>query len=223
MKILIVFSFLLGFCLLLGSLAGCLESLPQTTSFVYINSLQAPASVPRRVVRIWIDTNFGQGDLVSIEDALNQWSYALHGYLEFKIESTSFDMEDDVLRRVAAGEGWVFLKIDSTNEMVGHQDHGRSKVLAFTEKIGGNHLYVVRDRIRNDFMTGIIMHEIGHLLGAEHQNGEDNLMYPSFRLNNSRCIDKSTLEQVARYQNLPMAGLNYCVYIAGDKIKEKLE
>lgn len=216
MKILIVLSFLLGLVLLVS----CLDSLPQQTSFIYVNSLQSPAVVPIRVIHIWIDINFGAADLVSMEDALNQWSYALHGYFEFKIESTSFDMEDDVLRRVASGDGWVFLKIDSTNEMVGHQDHGKSKVLAFTEKIGGSHLYVVRDRIKNEQMTGIIMHEIGHLLGAEHRSEEDNLMYPAFRINNSRCIDKLTLEQVAHAQRLSMAGLNYCVYIAGDKVKE---
>lgn len=219
MKILIF----LWTCLLLVSLSSCLEPLPQRTAFYYVNSAVEAPLVPVRVIHIWIDKNFGQADLLCIEDAIHQWSYALHGYLTLEIESTTFDMEDAPLQEVALGHGWVILKIDSDNSLVEAQDHDTSKALAFTEKIGGGHLYVVRDRIDNIQMTGIIMHEIGHLLGARHQKGPDNLMYPIFRINNSRCIDRATLQQVATYQGLPLERMNYCLYIAGDKIIKKSE
>ena len=174
----------------------------------------------QRVIPIWIDKDFGEADDVAIQAALDQWTYALNGYITFDVKSTKFNMEDSVLHDVRAGRAWVFLKVDSQNEFIKQQDSSNGRemhiVLACTDRIGGHTLYVVRDRITNQQVTGIMMHEIGHLLGANHFPG--SLMDPAFEEDNTRCVDLMTLEQVAYYQRLDYHRMNYCVYSADHNV-----
>jgi hypothetical protein len=209
--------------LLVASLGfSCVSHGP--TLFAYVDSPSPRIETPQRVIPIWIDKDFGAADDVAIQDALDQWSYALNGYIQFDVKSTQFNMsQDSVLRDVQTGKAWVFLKVDSQNEFIKHQDtsNGRQMhiVLACADQIGGHTLYVVRDRITNSQVTGIIMHEVGHLLGANHVPG--SLMAPAFEEDSTRCVDLITLQQVAYYQHLDYHRMNYCVYSAeSQKLRE---
>jgi hypothetical protein len=185
------------------------------TTFGYINAPQgASQTPPKRIIPIWVDDSFGDADDVSIQAALDQWTYALNGYIQFDVRSYHFQMQDSVLTHIQHADGWVFLKVDSNNKFINYQDrvygHPGNLILACTDKIGGNTLYIIRDRMINSQVSDITMHEIGHLLGADHQNG--GLMDPAPNENNARCIDLGTLKQVAAYQHLDYHLMNYCVY-----------
>ncbi len=169
------------------------------------------ATYASKYVPIWIDGQFSANDKIEIEHGIDQWNQALNGYMVLHVESDNFDMEPSILERVAVrGDGWLFLKIDSRNSIV--HDEGSNLTLAFVNRIGsnGNRVYYVSDRLNTHMMQGVTMHEVGHLLGANHHGLY--LMQPTFHWAEYRCIDQGTLQQVATYWHLPLAHLHYCVY-----------
>lgn len=181
--------------------------------FQYINA-GGFSPVPLKVIKLYVDKNFGAADQLAIDDAIMQWNYALNGYVKLQVESTSFDMEAETLQRcMVTDRCWLIMRTDSHNPMVDSLDKtkkGKSYTLAWANEIGGNRMWVIRDRVANNWMTGIALHEMGHLLGAEHD--DVYLMQPMFNWEQARCVDYEALKRVAAYQHLPMDKLNYCVY-----------
>lgn len=180
--------------------------------FHYVNS-GGYTPVPLKVISIYMDKNFGDADKVAIDDAIMQWNYALNGYIVLKVVDYKFDMQPSIIKRCELGSCWMILKTDSLNPMVATLDKprgGKSYTLAWANSIGGNRMTMIRDRMRNEWVTGIALHEMGHLLGAEHD--DVYLMQPMFNWEQARCVDYEALRRVADYQHIPMGSLNYCIY-----------
>lgn len=181
------------------------------------------ASTAIKTVNIWIDQDFSETDKLAMDDAINQWNFALNGSIKLQVVSTNFNMEPDIINRVLVqGDGWLFLKINGKSPFV--HDTGAGHTLAFVNEVGsnGNRIYFVRDRFLSDAVHGISLHEIGHLLGAQHD--DVYLMKPHYNWYDYRCVDKHTMEEVAAYQHISMDKVNYCVYgEAGYNPFEKLE
>ena len=201
------------FCLLFSCIFcwSCIP--PHSYAFTYVNSPHQRTKSPTQIKMVYIDQAFGESDRVAIADALTQWEYALNGYMTFKTQY--YDVEHgavDTLRDVVDGRAWMFLKINSTNPLVDFHDMPKVHALAFCERVGGSLIYMVRDRVPNDNVKGVMMHEIGHLLGAQHWDEDDDLMNPIYREANSQCIDKHTLQQVSEHLHIPVQNMNYCVY-----------
>jgi hypothetical protein len=200
---------LLRFLVLAILVSGCsfLMGVREAPPYYYVKA-GSYSPIALREIDIWVDRDFGGADRISITDAIIQWNFALNGYVKLKVISYDFDMQEEVLEKVMHGGGWLILKIDSRNAMV--HDSDKAMTLAFADSIGGNRLYIIRDRIDNAWVTGIVMHEIGHLLGARHDKAY--LMQPHYHWGESRCVDYGSLVLVAAYQHLPIERLNYCVY-----------
>lgn len=200
---------------------GCGAHMPE--KFTYINSPNGYSPIPLKVIPIYVDKNFGEADKVAIDDAVMQWNYALNGYIKLQVVSWKFDLEPDVIRTCLSGHCWMLLKTDSKNPMVQSLDAPQKGTwtLAWANEIGGNRIFMIRDRISNQSMTGVMLHEMGHLLGAHHDNVY--LMKPIFNWEEARCVDYAALKLVAEYQHLPFANLNYCIYgslgLGQEKIK----
>lgn len=164
---------------------------------------------PVREIPIWIDKNFGEADKVEIDKAVDSWNYAMNGYVKLKVVDTHFDMEvDKIVTQVNAG-GWLFLKIDSKNKLVPPQSDKGFWTIGFCEQIGGHHMYLVRDRLTNDDIYGVTLHEIGHLMGSGHVG--QRLMYPHYSRARFQCIDYDTMVKVSGFFDLELDNLNYCV------------
>ncbi len=161
-----------------------------------------------RTIPIWIDKGFGEADKVAIDDAIRAWNYALNGYVKLVVVDTSFDMEVDKIVTQVKENGWLFMKIDSKSPLIPSQKTPGYWTIGFTERLGGHHLYLVRDRLGNEDVFGVTLHEIGHLMGSDHVGSR--LMYPHYTRARFQCIDYDTIFAVASYNNLPLNSLNYC-------------
>lgn len=187
---------------------GCLMS-PELGQFTYVDhkALQAPKAI--REIPIWIDKSFTPFDQDAIANAVNTWNYALNGYIHLSIVDSQFDMEVSKIVAQVRGGGWLFLRIKSDSPIIPIVKEGY-RVLGFTEMVGGQHLWLVMDRLANEDIFGITLHEIGHLLGANHTNGQ-HLMFPYYTRARYQCIDKESLSEVAAYYGLSLNSLNYCL------------
>lgn len=212
-------SFLAFICLCFLSILCSCSILPHSSQFQYVKSTHAAVDPPGIIQKIWIDNSFGDADAVEIQAGLDRWTFALNGYMTF--ETQEFDVVNSSLepyQECFEGKAWCFIKINHTSNMLIGRDHPEAgtHVLAFCDRIGGHLLYYVRDRVDNNQMKGLTMHEIGHLLGAHHIDEDSDLMAPMFTIQNTQCIDQHTLEQVAVWNHFPIDNMNYCVYTAMD-------
>lgn len=172
---------------------------------------------PIRTVPIWVDKNFGEADQLTIADAIAAWNYTLNGYIKLEIVDTNFDMEIDKIVSQVNQNGWLFMRINGLNPLIPSNDKGYWTI-AFVERIGGHHLYLVRDRLNNADVFGVTLHEIGHLLGAGHVG--DHLMYPHYTAAGYQCVDLVSMQAVAAYQHLDWTQLNFCTDKDASQVSE---
>lgn len=189
-------------------IGGC--GLRDTSMYYYIHAPNQTV-IPLRVIPIYIDQEFGEADKIEIDNAIGQWNFAFNGYVKLEAVDWHFQMETNKIIEGLHRGGWFILKVDSNNEIVqGHQ----TRALAFANKISGNYIYIIRDRIQTDDIKYISMHEMGHLLGSDHIG--KLLMFPYYNKSRFQCIDWDTLQEVARAQHLEVSNLNYCIYGIGN-------
>ena len=209
MKMIILLLLAISFACILWGCGSLLRTAngPQLGEYEYTHRVEYKGDVVREIP-IWIDVGFGEGDRVAIMDAINAWNYVLNGHIVLKVVDIKFDMEVDKIVKQVQENGWLIMKIGSLSSLVPDNDEGYWTI-GFTERLGGNHLYLVRDRLGNDDVFGVTLHEIGHLLGAGHVG--ERLMYPHFSRAGFQCVDWVSMEAVARYQGLDDKDLNYCM------------
>jgi hypothetical protein len=111
-----------------------------------------------------------------------------------------------MIQQIRRSGGWVMARVDSRHP-VAQTGEGR-QALAVTTGNRGGFVYVISDRIGNRDLTGVIMHEFGHVLGAGHDGY--GLMAPVYSAAMGRCIDQDAVALVARAQRLPINQLNWC-------------
>ncbi len=208
--------------LLIGAISiGC-------DGFRYVSYTRHPGSnVPFKIIPVYIDSGFGSADKTAIDDAVNQWNYVLNGYMEMRVVTHQFNDEEAVIKEADRSHGIIVKKVFSDNEMIpsigmaepllesfdGNGSNGM--VLAWVNKLGGNRMYFVRDRLGDRDVLPVALHEFGHALGAEHEAVKPEnrllLMYPYYNKKNGySCIDMSAMNKVANWQYLDPKGLNYC-------------
>ena len=194
---------------LVGTLVGCgllRVNEPQMGQYSYTHKPNYQGLVVREIP-IWIDRGFGESDRVAIDDAIRAWNYSLNGYIKLRVVDTEFDMEVDKIVTQVKSNGWLIMKIEGNNPMVPVLKDGY-RTIGFCERVGGNHLYLIRDRLSNEDIFGVTLHEMGHLLGSGQVG--DHLMHPHFSRAKFQCIDSVTLVEVAKYNGIPADRMNYC-------------
>ena len=197
--------FLLFFLALIVSLSGCVISLPH-----YTYTRNPINETVGTIIPVYIDTSFSARDQVSIDNALNDWNYALNNYIRFQVVSTTFDMEPSDIARIRETSALVILKIDSSSYMIPISKPGTT-VMAFTTP--QRLVYVIRDRFDDQQqLEEVVRHELSHALGAGHSIRCDVLMSVIFNRDYEQCVDYDAIEKVAKAWRLPVNRLNYCSY-----------
>lgn len=189
-------------------MGGCIDINAGHIGIFKYTERVSEAKTPKRTIPIWIDKNFGNADQVEIQKAIDKWNYALNGYIVLKVVNNKFGMEISEIEEQKREKGWLFLRVDSNNPIVPIVKNNR-RTLGWANEIGGDHLYIVRDLIGNEDVYGITSHEIGHLLGSAHTDGF--LMNETYSKLSAQCIDVKAVENVSRYQNIPIEHMNYCI------------
>ncbi len=154
------------------------------------------SEVVGRVIRIQVDGDFGEADKMSIDEAVDQWNYVLNGYIVLKVYNWNYVRGSE---KIEPGE-FLIIKIG--------EPYMKDNKLAYADRIGGNVIFVLRDKLNNEDISYLMLHEIGHLLGAGHLG--ERLMSTGYEQERYKCVDYLTMKQVADKWNLPIDKLNYC-------------
>lgn len=165
-----------------------------------------------REVSIYVDIQMiSDADLV--KKAVDDWNFALNGYVKLNIVDWKFDMSPEVIKRAYSQDSWLILSINSSSYLI---PNNSKKVLAWVNEIGGKRMYVISDRVSTKDLDGILRHEIGHLMGAKHD--KVYLMKPYYDWSDYKCVDYYTMSQVADNIGLDVSKFNYCIYDGSAKL-----
>lgn len=80
--------------------------------------------------------------------------------------------------------------------------------VAWTSSVGGREIFLIRGLYEKN-ITEIVMHELGHALGAQHVPG--TLMDKEVRGDPHACPDRESVAQVAAWNKVDIGLLSWCI------------
>ena len=212
-----------GVGIMLG-LIGC-----SSINYYTYKEVDPPAHISHPVIiPIVIDSKFSSGEALAIKQAAREWNIVLNGQIKLEFGEHLADGVDkkqhlypDTFNSFADGQklqgsyentnlGWVIYHLDSNDSNLGSFGDISSGTLAFVKGIDEHYVVVAADRMVGRSLKDVMMHEMAHLLGAEHIK-IGSLEYPYYSAKQSDCIDKITVAQVAEVRKLDMKTLSYCL------------
>jgi hypothetical protein len=138
----------------------------------------------------YVCTSVPQEQFNAVKLAFDDWNKALVTWKRFVVVENG-------------GSGCSYF-IEETNE---NKCQGDGLTIACANAIGGNTTYLRRGRYEKRTKE-IVMHEFGHVLGAQHVQG--TLMDATYDDHLYACPDVTTVAQVAAYNKLNLAQLSWC-------------
>ncbi len=176
-----------------------------TSAYRYTDK-PSPAATAARMLTIYIDGDFEAAERERIGLALRQWNHVLNGFVRLHPVLLPADASDGALAQLRRQGAWIVAKVDSRHPAA----RDRSALAVTMGNRGGGLVYVIADRFAMRDLTAVMLHEVGHVLGAGH-DPHGHLMAPVYDRDNGHCIDRPAVAMVASAQRLPLSQLNWCV------------
>ena len=177
-----------------------------TSAYRYTDKPAPAAAAGSRTLTLYVDRDFDPAERERIGLALQQWNHVLNGLVRLRPTLLPPDPSSQTLAQIRRSGAWIVAKVDSRHPA------GRERTaLAMTVGgRGGGFVYVIADRFATRDLTAVLLHELGHVLGAGH-DPHGHLMAPVYDRSNGHCIDRGAAAMVASAQHLPLSQLNWCV------------
>jgi hypothetical protein len=176
-----------GFYMRLLRLAHLFTRLSVIVAIVILYNFAVDMFQPEKVYpdhvhkTLFIDRNFDEDEVAFITQAAIEWTESTNHIVEFDVvvlpNKTEIIQRDDIVIIKVNPDYPDILVLDSMN--------GNNTLGLFNNRGLITTIEIVSDRITNDDYTGVVLHELGHALGLEHNKGIDGigtLMYPTVQL-----------------------------------------
>lgn len=161
-----------------------------------------------RTLSIYIDRDFNDFERERIVYAIRQWNHVLNGFVRLRPVLLPGEPSQAMLAQIHRPGSWFVARIDSSHP-IARRPEARQALAMTVGGSNGGYVYVISDRFGQRELTGVVLHELGHALGAKHDE-HGHLMSPVYQSANMHCIDRGAAAMVAAAQRLPLAQLNWC-------------
>ena len=168
----------------------------------------AASAIHVAVIPLHIDRTFPAAERDHILSAIDQWNNVMNGTMRFDIAPDAYDFTTYAAGPLRAARAWVIARVDSHHPLIDNPTFHRA--LAVSVGVRSGVIYIVHDRIGRRDLTGIVMHELGHVLGLRHDAG-GRLMSPYATKDAQKCIDKGTVRALALAHGFDLEVFNWCV------------
>ena len=149
----------------------------------------------KKIIAIHIDPRFHPEDQKIIRQYLSEFEYVVSNYYKFLIVDTIEGSNKHIV-------------YDSS---ITRRDDNENIINLGNATIGGQRItlspYAVYYYDNGVKLGVVLLHELGHSFGCEHQ--DMSLMAASYNFEYT-CVDKNTAIQIANYNGLDIDKLNYC-------------
>lgn len=199
---------------LMSAAAATGEARYDASAYRYTDKPSAVAA-GARTLTVYVDHDFAGAERERIGLALQQWNHVLNGFVRLRPLLLPADASDAAIAQLRRREAWIIVKVDSRHPAA----RNRSALAMTVGNRGSGFVYVIADRFAVRDLTAVVLHEIGHVLGAGH-DPHGHLMAPVYDRDNGHCIDRAAVAMVAASQRLPLSQLNWCVGpgLGGDRM-----
>lgn len=180
----------------------------------------ATSNINYKTFPVYVDKEFSKEEMTSLYRSISEWNRALNGYFKIQIvdmfDNSNYEQTTSISNKIqATDEGIMIYCISENNPLIKNQvfdkNGNRDDKLAFVNDLGddGHTMIIIQDRIGHRNLHKIFLHEFGHIFGARHVEAF-SLMHTRYGSEQTDCIDKITIAQVAAYNGLDLSKLDYC-------------